>query len=92
MSEAAGESVPYVRTRLSIQMFLQFAIWGSWIPVLALHLDDLEFEGGQIGAIYGTGALASMISPLIAGQLADRYFPTQIFLAIAYFFTGGLFF
>ena len=33
---------------LSIMMFLEFAIWGAWAPVLASHLvGDLKFSGKQ---------------------------------------------
>jgi nucleoside transporter len=84
--------IPYLRTRLSLQMFLQFAIWGSWAPVLGRHLERIGLDAVQIGAIYGTGALATMISPLIAGQIADRWFATQKFLSVSYAAAGVLFF
>ena len=82
--------IPFLRTRLFIQMFLQFAIWGAWAPVLFKHLLNIGFTSTQAGAIMGTGPLATMISPLIAGQIADRWFPTQRFLAFAYICTGGV--
>ena len=34
-------------TRLSVMMFLEYLIWGSWLPLLALYLGDvLGFTGG----------------------------------------------
>ncbi|MFC1530489.1 hypothetical protein ACFL6R_07230 [Gemmatimonadota bacterium] len=34
------------KTRLGIMMFLQYAIWGAWAPVLSTHLNALGFTGG----------------------------------------------
>jgi len=84
--------IPWLRTRLAVQMFLQFAVWGSWAPVLGNHLGDLAFKPEQIGMVYLTGALALMISPLIAGQIADRYFPTQKFLGLSFILSGVFFY
>ena len=81
----------FLRTRLSIHMFLTYATWGAWAPVLAKHLQNIGFTPVQIGALYGTGALATMVSPLVAGEIADRWFPTERFLAVSYLVTGGLF-
>jgi nucleoside transporter len=81
--------IPYVKTRLSIQMFLQFAIWGAWAPVLNVHMSNLKFTGEQIGLVYLTGPVALMIAPLIAGQIADRYFATQNYLGLSYIAAGA---
>jgi nucleoside transporter len=80
-----------LRPRLSLQMFLQFAIWGSWAPVLGKHLANVGLSPGQIGAIYGTGALATMLSPLVAGQIADRWFATERFMSVSFFASAGAF-
>ena len=46
-------------TRLSVMMFLEYLIWGSWLPLLALYLGDvLGFTGGEIGWIFATQATA----------------------------------
>lgn len=82
--------VPWLRTRLSVLMFLQFAVWGAWAPVLFKHLLNLRLNVGQAGAIMGTGPLALMISPLIAGQIADRWFSTQRFLSISFIGSAAL--
>ncbi|MCZ7647603.1 MAG: MFS transporter [Planctomycetota bacterium] len=84
------KTIPWLRTRLSAQMFLQFAIWGAWAPVLANHLNHLKFTGEQIGFVYLTGALGTAISPLIAGQIADRWFSTERFLGVSYLMTGAM--
>jgi len=71
--------------QLSLMMFLQFAIWGAWSPVLAARLlGPLKMSGKQTGWIYGTIYLGCIVSPLIAGQMVDRWIPTQWFLAGAH--------
>ncbi|MBL7133642.1 MAG: MFS transporter [Phycisphaerae bacterium] len=77
--------------RLSLMMFLQFAIWGAWSPVLAARLlGPLKMSGKQTGWIYGTIFLGCIVAPLIAGQVADRWVPTQWFLAGAHLVGGVL--
>ena len=77
--------------RLCIMMFLQYAIWGAWTTVLAADLGDLmRLSGVEIGWVYAALWLACIISPFIGGQIVDRWFPTQIFLAIAHLVGGGV--
>ena len=77
--------------QLSVMMFLQFAVWGAWSPVLAARLlGPLRFSGKQTGWIYGTISLGCIISPLIAGQIADRWIATQWFLSAAHLAGGVL--
>lgn len=71
--------------QLSALMFLEYAVWGAWMPVLAPRLlGPLKMTGKQTGWIYATLPLASMISPLIAGQLADKYVDTRWVLAVCH--------
>lgn len=79
-----------VKLRLSVMMFLQYAIWGSWAPVLSAYLqNDLGFSGTQIGLIYSLLPLATIISPFLGGQIADRYFPTEKLIALLQLAGGG---
>ena len=78
---------------LSVAMFLEYAVWGAWAPVLAARLlGPLKFSGKQTGWIYSTLPLACMISPLIAGQLADRWLNTEWILAGAHLIGAVLLF
>ncbi len=83
--------------RLSIMMFLQYAVWGAWLPLAGRYLSapvaegGLGFTGGQIGLILGlAGSIGAIASPFIAGQLADRYFRTERFLATLLLIGGAL--
>jgi nucleoside transporter len=68
--------------RLSIMMFLNYVIWGAWYVTLGTYLTaTLHFSGTQAGAVFGTTALASMISPFFVGLIADRSFATEHVLA-----------
>jgi len=72
-----------VKFRLGLMMFLQYAIWGSWAPVLSAYLqNNLGFSGVQLGIIFSLLPLATIISPFVGGQLADRYFPSQKVIAV----------
>jgi nucleoside transporter len=81
---APEPSVLYVR--LSVMMFLQFAVWGAWAVMIAIHMQkNLNFTGLQIGLVFGTTAFGALISPIIAGWLADRLMPSQLFAAVCHF-------
>ena len=76
---------------LSMMMFLEFAIWGAWAPVLASHLiGPLKMSGKQTGWIYATLWLGCIVSPFIGGQITDRWVATELFLAIAHLIGGVL--
>ena len=77
--------------QLSLMMFLQFAVWGAWSPVLAARLlGPLKMSGKQTGWIYGTIYLGCIVSPLVGGLITDRWLATQWFLAGAHLVGGVL--
>ncbi len=73
-----------LRWRLSLMMFLQFAIWGAWVVWLPFYLHGgLKFDWPPILAIFSLMPLATIISPFIGGQIADRWVPSQWFMVVA---------
>jgi nucleoside transporter len=75
--------MPFTRgAQLALMMFLNYVVWGSWYVTLGTYLTaTLGFSGTETGAIFGTTALASMISPFFVGMIADRFFSTEKVLA-----------
>ena len=79
-----------IKIKLSIFMFLQYLIWGSWYVSMASYLSKtLQFSGEQIGLAYGAFAIGAMIAPFFVGLIADRYFASEKILAFLGIF-GGL--
>lgn len=75
------------KIRLGIMMFLQYAVWGIWLPVLAIYLmgakdtGGLGFSGTDVGWILGVAmASGALIAPFIAGQIADRFLNAEVAL------------
>ncbi len=67
---------------LSAMMFLQYATWGAWFVVLGLYLErGLKFSASWIGWTYSTMALGTMVTPIIAGAIADKYLPAEQMMA-----------
>lgn len=84
-------SQPALRTRLSLMMFLQYAIWGAWLPLMYQYLKNhLQFSDGEIGYIFMIGGIGAVLAPFIAGQIADRYFNSEKFLGISHILGGIL--
>jgi nucleoside transporter len=89
--QAKPQPAPLVKTRLSIMMFLQYAIWGAWLPLLGSFLSGhRNLSGDQIGTMFAVGAIGAILAPFIAGQIADRWFSTQKFLGISHILGGVL--
>ena len=75
--------------RLSVMMFLEYVIWGSWLPLLALYLGSvLGFTAGEIGWIFATQAIASVVALFAGGQIADRVLSTEKLLAVSHAIGG----
>lgn len=79
-----------VRIPLSVLNFLEFAIWGAWWVVLGQYLETLHFTRKQIGRVYATMPIGSIITPLFAGWLADSFFPAQYVMAVLHLVGAAL--
>lgn len=74
-----------VKHRLVIMNFLQFFVWGAWLISLGGYMGgSLHFEGGQIGAIFATMGIASLIMPGLVGILADKWVNAERLLGICH--------
>ena len=73
---------PSTRLRLSVMMFLQFCVWGSWYVTLSTYLLAIHFDAVSVGGIYSTVNWGAILAPVIVGMLADRFFPAQIVMGV----------
>ena len=75
----------FLKTRLSVMMFVEYVIWGAWYVTLNTYLTStLKFSGTEAGAVFGTTAIASLVAPFLVGLLADRWFATERLMATLY--------
>jgi nucleoside transporter len=78
---------------LSLMMFLQYYIWGSWYVTMGTFMSEiLQSTGIQIGAAYSALAIATMISPFFIGMVADRFFAAQRLMGVLHIIGGVLLF
>ena len=72
-----------MKVRLGTMMFLEYFIWGAWYVTLSTWLGrTLHYSGTEISLAAGSTAVGALLSPLLAGSLADRSLPTEKLLAL----------
>ena len=87
MSETSG-----VSQKLSMMMFLEFFIWGSWYVTVGNYITAQGWEnaGATIGNVYTLMPIAALLSPVLVGLIADRFFATEKVLAFLFLLGGGI--
>ena len=75
--------------KLSVMMFLQFFVWGSWFVTLYLVLTKADLAD-VIGDSYSTAPIAAILAPLFLGLIADRFFSSEKVMAVLMLLGGAL--
>ena len=89
-SALAARTPGSLRLRLAVLYFGEYLIWGLWFVSLGSWLGaTLHFSGTQVGAIYGSLAIAGLATPLLGGVIADRFAHAERMLAVLHG-VGGL--
>lgn len=88
---------PFLLGRLRTMMFLEYAVRGLWLPLAPIFLTADPQEGGlgfsnqQMSYTLGIAlALGAILSPFVAGQVADRWFATQRFMGVLLLLGGAV--
>ncbi len=76
-----------IKLRLSIMMFLQYAIWGSWYVTVGNYMSAIGMSS-TIHWAYTVSPIAAIISPFFLGMVADRFFATEKVLGVLHLIGG----
>ncbi|WP_026952790.1 nucleoside permease [Algoriphagus mannitolivorans] len=80
-----------VKTRLSLMMFLEFFVWGSWYVTMGTFLgNNLQAKDQDISLAFSTQSFGAIIAPFIVGLIADRYFQAQKILGVIHLVGAAL--
>ena len=77
-----------LRMKFSIMMFLEFFIWGAWLPLAVSFLLELKFGFWEISFFMNAFAIASITGLFFSNQFADRNFAAEKFLAFSHLIGG----
>ncbi|MDG1279413.1 MAG: nucleoside permease [Algoriphagus sp.] len=79
------------KSRLSVMMFLEFFVWGSWYVTMGTFLgSNLMAKDQDISLAFSTQSFGAIIAPFIVGLIADRYFHAQRILGVIHLIGAGL--
>ena len=77
--------------KLLLINFLEFFVWGAWLLSAGAYMGtSLGFSGIQIGSVYATLGLASLVMPTLMGIVADRWLPYKMVFSICHFIVALL--
>ncbi len=77
----------FMKSRLIIMNFLQFAVWGAYLTSMGRYLGPAGM-GNEIGLFYSIQGIVSIFMPALIGIIADRWIPAQKMLGISHAIAG----
>jgi NHS family xanthosine MFS transporter len=82
-----------IKFRLTILNFLQFFVWGAWLISIGGYMGGtLHFTGVQIGSVFSTLGIASLIMPALMGIVADKWVNAEKVLGLCHLIGAGMLF
>lgn len=75
--------------RLLVMMFVQYFMQGAWNMTMGLVLSTYGMAA-IIGSSYALLGLATILSPLFIGMVADRFFASQKVMAVLHLINAGV--
>lgn len=69
-------------------MFLEFFIWGAWLPLIFGYLPSLGFNAWQQSVILNAFPVSAILAMFFSNQFADRNFAAEKFLAVSHLIGG----
>lgn len=78
-----------IKLRLTILNFLQFFVWGAWLITIANYWFGTR-GWDNIGKIFSTLAIASIIMPAITGIIADKWLNAEKLYGILHITYGAI--
>ena len=83
METTACEHTHFLKYRLTLMVFLQFAIWGAYLTCMSNYLGAAGL-GDLIPWFYALQGVVSIFMPTIMGIIADRFVQPQRLLGICH--------
>lgn len=88
-----------IKAKIAILSFLQFAVLGAWLPTIASYvklgkstLSTLENGDMHVAAILAIPAIVSVIMPVLAGIVADKWIQAQRLMGLCHILAAGFLF
>ena len=88
MTDESTDAPRFLNVRVSVLIFLAFAIMGAWVPVFSLHLQNLNFSPEATAWASAANAIGALIAPIFWGQVADRWLAMQRCISVCSLATG----
>jgi hypothetical protein len=79
-----------IRTKLSVMMFLEFFIWGAWLPPSFGYFGEgaLGFNWWQQDLLNFAFPVSAILAMFLGNQFVDRNFSAERFLAFSHLIGG----
>jgi NHS family xanthosine MFS transporter len=78
-----------IKFRLTLLNFLQFFVWGAWLITIANYWFGTK-GWDNIGKIFSTLALSSILMPAIAGIIVDKWLNAEKLYGILHILYGAI--
>lgn len=77
----------FLKTRLSIMVFMEYAVWGSYLISIGVYLSSIGL-GNRIGWFFAAQGLVSLFMPALIGVVADRWIKPQLLYSACHFLSA----